>query len=394
MNDRLETAVIFTNNRILGFAASAEYATALAGIEPVDYFWAFDELSGWFPRSIWTPEFAPTAAVLDINATHDPFMQCAAAVAANPNVSVRLTTDAVRARPAELTRAMVGLANSTSGRAICAIGGGEARQAKPFGYKRSEGLARLEDVLRLHRMLLDADEPFDFEGNIWKFTNAYIGDVGSRRPELWALGGGPKLIELAAKYADGFETCTPLAIPNAERWADQVVTVRAQVEAADRDPGAFGMGIWIAAMIHDDPAVIDAAMDNPLLAVFTAVLGRFNQRDWLSEGLQPVMPENWHYAMKLLPFDISRPEAQDMIDRVPREMVEKSFIAGSPAQVAEAASAFVEAGANFVGIVDVMPLVLDPAEGEAAFARGLEVCGLLKQRFPAATPVPAGAGSV
>ena len=61
---------------------------------------------------------------------------------------------------------------------------------------------------------------------------------------------------------------------------------------------------------------------------------------------------------------------------------------------AEAASAFVEAGANFVGIVDVMPLLLDPTEGEAAFARGIEVCGLLKQRYPSAAAVPAGVGSV
>lgn len=380
MTPPLETAVIFTNNRMVNLQASADYARALADIDPVDYFWAFDELSGWFPRSMWTPELAPLAGVLDINATHDPFLQCAAAVAANPHTSVRLTTDALRARPAELVRAMAGLANSTTGRAICAIGAGEQRQAKPFGYKRSEGLPRFEDVLRLHRLLLDADEPFDFEGNVWQFKNAYIGDVGPQRPELWALGGGPKLIELAAKYADGFETCTPLAMPTAERWAAQVIDVREQVEAGGRDPDGFGFGMWIAAMVHDDPDVIEAALSNPLLSVFAAVLGRFNQRDWLAEGLTPAMPEAWHYSMKLLPFDISRSEADAMIERVPRAMVEKSFFIGSPPEIADAASQFVDGGANFVGIVDVLPLLLDPAEGEAAFGRSVQACALLKQR--------------
>lgn len=392
MTGALETAVIFTNNRLLGFGASADYARALASIEPVDYFWTFDELSGWFPRSMWSPQLAPAAGIMDINATHDPFMQCAAAVAANPDVSVRLTTDAVRARPAELVRSMSGLANSTSGRAICAIGAGEQRQSKPFGYKRSEGLARLEDVMRLHRMLLDAKEPFDFEGNVWQFTNAYIGDTGARRPELWALGGGPKLIELAAKYADGFETCTPLAVPDTDRWAEQVATVRTQVQTAGRDPEAFGLGMWIAALIHDDPDVIEAALANPLLSVFSAVLGRFNQRDWRSEGLEPAMPDSWHYSMKLLPFDISQDEAQGMIDRVPRAMVEKSFVIGSPAEIAEAAAPFVDAGANFVGIVDVLPLLLDPSEGEAAYARGVQACALLKNKYP--SPAVAAAAEV
>lgn len=384
MNGPVETALLFTNNRMLDLRASADYAVSLANLEAVDYFWTFDELSGWFPRSMWTPEVAPMAAVLDINATNDPFLQCAAAVAANPDASVRLTTDAVRARPAELTRAMANLANSTTGRAVCAIGAGEQRQAKPFGYKRSEGLARLEDVLRLHRMLLDADEPFDFSGNIWQFKNAYIGNPGPRRPELWALGGGPKLIELAAKYADGFETCTPLAIPNAELWAEQVRDVRGHVEAADRDPNGFGFGIWIAALMHDDPHVIEAALFNPLLAVFAALLGRFNQRDWLLEGLEPVMPMEWHYSMRLLPFDIPRAEAEDIIARVPRAMVEKSFVIGSPADIADVAAGFVHAGANFVGIVDVFPLLAGPAEGEAAFARGVQACALLKQRTFAA----------
>jgi phthiodiolone/phenolphthiodiolone dimycocerosates ketoreductase len=382
VNGPAETALLFTNNRMLDLRASADYAVSLANLEAVDYFWTFDELSGWFPRSMWLPQIAPMAAVLDINATNDPFLQCAAAVAANPDASVRLTTDAVRARPAELTRAMAGLANSTTGRAVCAIGAGEQRQSRPFGYKRSEGLARLEDVLRLHRMLLDADEPFDFSGNIWQFKNAYIGSTGNRRPELWALGGGPKLIELAAKYADGFETCTPLAIPDVDRWAQQVRDVRGQVEAAGRDPDTFGFGIWIAALMHDDPQVINAALDNPLLSVFAALLGRFNQRDWLLEGLTPVMPTDWHYSMRLLPFDIPRSEAEDIIARVPRAMVEKSFVIGSPAEIADVAGTFVDAGATFVGIVDVFPLLADPAEGEAAFARGVQACTLLKQREP------------
>ena len=382
VNGPVETAVLFTNNRMLNLQASAEYAAALTNLDAVDYFWTFDELSGWFPRSMWSTRVAPMAGVLDINATHDPFLQCAAAVTGNPHTPVRLTTDAVRARPAELVRAMSGLANSTTGRVVCAIGAGEQRQARPFGYKRSEGLARLEDVLRLHRLLLDADEPFDFNGNIWQFKNGYIGTPGPRRPELWALGGGPKLIELATKYADGFETCTPLAIPNAELWAEQVRDVRARVEAAGRDPEAFGFGIWIAALIHDDPKVIDAALSNPLLSIFAAVLGRFNQRDWLREGLEPVMPAEWHYSMRLLPFDIPQTEAEDIIERVPRAMVEKSFVIGSPAQIADTAAAFVDAGATFVGIVDVFPLLADPAEGEAAFGRGVEACALLKQRDP------------
>ena len=43
---------------------------------------------------------------------------------------------------------------------------------------------------------------------------------------------------------------------------------------------------------------------------FYGVLGRLNQRDWRKEGLEPVFPDDWHYALRLLPHALTDSETQ------------------------------------------------------------------------------------
>ena len=56
---------------------------------------------------------------------------------------------------------MVPLANATSGKTAVAIGADELRQAKPFGHKRSEGPARMEDLFQLMHVLYERDGPIN-----------------------------------------------------------------------------------------------------------------------------------------------------------------------------------------------------------------------------------------
>ncbi len=209
MNAAPVTALPFDNHRTTPVSAIPPYVGFMEQAN-IDYFWLWDELSGWFPGNLWKPETAPMAAVMDGNSTYDPFVEAAFAIAANPKINLRLSTDAIRNGPAELMRKLYTLQGSTEGQVVLALGAGELRQARPFGYKRSEGLSRMEDLLKLSHLLWEADEPFDFEGNHWTFKNGFIGATKpAKRPQIWALGGGPKLLEMAAKYCDGLEAAIP-----------------------------------------------------------------------------------------------------------------------------------------------------------------------------------------
>lgn len=372
----LRTAIPYPNHRGAPLAGIRPFVETLDASGVVDQFWIWDELTGWAPEGFGVPD---GAEIPDAHSTHDPFIECAFAVAASSRIGVRSTTDAVRSRPAELTRTLLSLASATSGPVTIAMGSGEARHIKPYGYKPGEGIARMEDIFRLARELLNAERPFDFDGHHWTFRNAYIGRLREHKPEFWALGGGPKLMDIAAKYADGLEGGVPSAVASLEVFSEHVQAMRVKLDHAGRDPADFGFGIWLTVGLHEDRGEIQKAMDVATLKWFSACYGRFNQALWESEGLETVFNPKWHYGVNFLPFNMNAKECEAIAARVPRAMVEKSAFWGTPAEAAAFGQQFIDAGASFVGVLDVMPLATGPAGWPDSIARSIEVCRLLKR---------------
>lgn len=383
MTRRIETGLPFDNHRHTPITMTADFARALDASGVVDYLWLWDELSGWFPGQLWSEENTPAAAFLDPNSTYDPFVQAAVALAANPRMSVRLSTDAIRSAPAELLRKMISLANCTEGKVVIAVGAGELRQSKPFGYKRAEGLKRLEDVFKFVRRLYDEPEPWTEEGNHWHYKNATIGTHRpANRPEFWALGGGPILLDIAAKYADGFEVATPQSSRTPAEFAETVTMMREKVAGYGRDPDAFGFGIWNICVCHDDEDGIEEVLANPLVKYFAGQFGRLDSAQWAEEGETPVMPEGWHYAMKWAPFEQSDEEVARIVKETTPSMTRKAFHVGTPEQLRELNAQFIEAGAQFVGMLDMTPLALGPAQAQESVRRHMEMFAGLKNAQP------------
>jgi phthiodiolone/phenolphthiodiolone dimycocerosates ketoreductase len=164
---------------------------------------------------MWAPEYTGLAALLpDVDSFPDPFAMASLHLAATDRLGVTLATDAIRRGPAEVMQSMLTL-SSLSGEhrpPILQMGAGQRKQCKPFGWKRTQGLKRFEDQLRFIDAFWSTDGPVNMEGNHWSYSEARIGRGGTQvRPRVWALGGGPRLIDLATTYADGFATSVPSA---------------------------------------------------------------------------------------------------------------------------------------------------------------------------------------
>lgn len=377
----LRTALPFWGSRAVPVRQLGAFAEALkAG--GVDYFWTWDQLTFLFPPSLWTPETTALANEMpDTDSFHDAFISCAVAGVAAPGLGVMIGgTDAIRRGPAELLQTMLSLADLTEGRALCCLAAGEVKQISPFGYNRSEGLARLEDVLRIVKALSECDGPIDYEGNIWKLKKAYVGTIRPQRPEFWAIGAGPKLIDLAARYADGFISVAPNACPTPERYNGHMRKIQDGMEAAERKVDDFGYGLIFEVLCHEDPAVIEAARENRLLKFLAAMNGRLNQKDWVAEGVEPAFPLDWHYALRLLPSEMTLEEANDAIDRVSPKMMEKSFISGSPKEVADQIVEYVHAGVNLIAPADCLPLALGSGVAMESFVRMLKLIELVREK--------------
>ena len=322
----------------------------------VDYVSAPDVLglTSFVPPQIerLTPPEAP-----DNSSWYDPAIALGVVAVKHPKLGViHGGVNAIRNGPAELFRAGMTLANLTEGRAMCWVSVGELYNVKPFGYKRSEGLARFEDHFRLYNLLWERDTPFDFQGNVWKFESAYIGGARGHRPEMWAMGGGPRLIGIAANYADGWVTCVPMAAANPEAFAERVKTVREAVERAGRDPDAFGIAIMPNCLIHEDEEVIRNSYKSPMIRFLAALWGRSPQINWRAEGLQPPLPEGYEYSVRFDSLKLTDEDFAGILARTPDEMVEKSYVSGSPKQVTDQLQAYVDAGATLVQPVDLLSL--------------------------------------
>ncbi len=178
----------------------------------VDDIGMSDQMNSFFPPSLWTEENTPRATILpDPDSYPHGQSMLAYAAALAPESQFSVMTDAIRNPPSELVQAMLTTANMTKGKVKYNIGGGEIKQCKQYGWKRSQGLGRMEDLFKIFDLLWNsaAGEPVNYEGNYTNLKNASLGGAKHHRPQVWGLGGGPKLLDLVTSYCDGTSVATP-----------------------------------------------------------------------------------------------------------------------------------------------------------------------------------------
>lgn len=359
----------------------ASQAKQLQDSGAVDHVYLSDQMLSWWPPSMWNATNAPAAALLpDSDSFADQFALAGYIAAQAPGLGIMLSTDAVRWGPGELMRSALTLADLTEGRFTLMLGAGEVKQCQPFGWKRSQGLARLEDHLRLYREIWNAKEPFDFEGNYWKFDTAWLGGAKNFQPTIWTIGGGPKLVDLTTSYANGLTTVTPGVWSSPEQTARNTGEMKEQLRAKGRDPQDFGFGPVLMVVMHTDESVIDRVLDNPLARFIVAIWGRLHMPDWRKEGFEPPFPDDWHYAHRLLAHKMSAADVDDVLSKVTREMVEKAFIIGTPETVATELQRYIDAGVTRIMPGNVASVVLDASEAEASMWADIELMRKLKEK--------------
>ncbi|PQM45417.1 LLM class flavin-dependent oxidoreductase [Mycobacterium talmoniae] len=375
----LETCVGLWTNRYFPAAVLAEQSKVLQDSGVVDGVLVPDQLAGFLPRQLWREENTPIASIVrDPDSAMDAFMVAPYIYAAAPRLNMHLTTDSIRRAPSELIQSMLTLAHITEGHANFQIGGGEVKQTRPFGHPYKQGMSRMRDLMQIYRRAVETDGPFDYAGERWTFENAFLGNANEHLPTLWGLGGGPRLTDCSTSFADGMAFTLPGAFSNPDQVAEAVGSIRKEVEQKGRDPEAFRIGLWAAILLHPDQSVLEKAFDNPLIKFFSAANGRVESRQWQAEGLPLPFPQGWAYYKDLLPNDTPDDLVDTILAATTREHVERSWFAGSPADVAAQMRPYLEAGIDWVLPFDYLPVVGDPADAPAAVGWMVDLCRELK----------------
>jgi phthiodiolone/phenolphthiodiolone dimycocerosates ketoreductase len=380
----LKTGVGIWSSRHLNPKVSAQFAQILEADPHIDQLVVWDQLMNWFPQALWEPANSPMAAAFpDVDSIADPFLITAFALSAVEKLGFAICCDALRREPAEMAQSLLTLAMATEGQGSLFLGAGEARHIVPFGRRRSIGLKRLEDAFQVMRLLLKETEPVNHDGRVWEMRDAFIGNGGKdRRPEVIAMGGGPRLTDAALRHADGWSAGAPFVYANAERYGEVVRGHRQTLEGLGRDPDGFSFGLHHIVFLAEDKDEFERHIDNPLVKWYAATGGRINMADWAPEGIKPVMPLDWHYAFKMLPGSMSKAELLAITDQVTPEMVRKTFFHGTPEEIAAEIRPFVEQGADRHLIADVSGLIVE-TDPTLAFQRLGEICRHVKADQPA-----------
>jgi phthiodiolone/phenolphthiodiolone dimycocerosates ketoreductase len=193
-------------------------------------------------------------------------------------------------------------------------------------------------------------------------------------------GAGPRALDIAARYADGWVIPAPAAFAHVEEYAAKVTEVKQKVEAYGRDPEAFIFGVEAIALIHEDPAAIEDAIDNSeFVASFASIYGRMAHAEWESEDdVELARPRDYNYTLDLLPNEVTQAENDAVMAKVSRAMKSKSFAHGTRQEVTDHWMQYVDAGASWIGFLDFAPFVFGLEEATNCLDRNIDVCRMLK----------------
>lgn len=170
-----------------------------------------------------------------------------------------LVTAAQYRNPALLAKIVAGVDQMSDGRIEFGIGAGwKAEEYHAYGYEFPPAGARVEqlkDTLEICRRLWTSDRA-TYHGKHYRIEDAVCAPKPAQRPHppIWVGGSGPRVMRLAARYADGFDLGRrgPAGAPLS---ATEMAAALAEVRTVCRDAGRerpIALSHWTGAELGSD----------------------------------------------------------------------------------------------------------------------------------------------
>jgi phthiodiolone/phenolphthiodiolone dimycocerosates ketoreductase len=320
----------------------ADYLTGLAA--GADSFWVADHLNSVVPSSMWQTKYVGAAKIIPKMDAHvEPWTMLG--YLAGHNKIGRMTlgvavTDTGRRNPAVTAQAAVTLQHLTRGRAILGIGTGEREGNEPYGVEWSKPVARFEEAMATIRALWDSNgELVSRESAYFPLHNATFAltPYKGKWPEMWIAAHGPRMIRAAGRYADGWFPGTT----RASEYGKQLNDLRTAASDAGRDPMAITPAGIRFILTGRSQGEIDEIVDSKLVRLFTL---NSPATDWARHGAEHPMGADFKGVQDLVPQLIDEQTALSFVSKVPRELVKELFVVGMPDDIVDQLAAFRDNG--------------------------------------------------
>lgn len=311
--------------------------------------WLSDHLVSLWPDSIWTEEFTDLASVNPSPHRHLDGLAMAAAVAALTSRTPIATSvvDTARRHPAMLAQTALTIDHISKGRFILGLGSGELENVVPYGFDFSRPVSRFEEALQVIRLLWESNGPVDFDGQFYKLHHARLDTepFEGRFPPIWVGCSGPRMLNIAGRYADGW---WPVGTFTPEAYEQMLASLREAAERAGRDPMAINTAGFLTCLIGDE-GEIEEMIRQPLVKAFLLqVRGDFLK----AKGFSHPMGGAWKGIHDIDPAVLTRDRIIQFLDAVEPGAVLAALPHGTPRRIAEIAKGLVDAGMQVPKILD------------------------------------------
>ena len=190
--------------------------------------------------------------------------------------------------PSLLAKTVATLDSIGAGRIDLGVGAGWLQdEFTAFGYRFGtvgERFTALEETLQVLEALLDgAEASGTFGGVTLKSARLLPPPVQRPRPPVWVGGkGGPRLLRLAARHADGWNVVWRIT---PQDYARKVHDVAAACEIEGRDPATFRRSIGLYGLIAEDERAAAALWERARVSMPGRVLDAESWEGWRADTL-------------------------------------------------------------------------------------------------------------
>jgi len=327
----------------------AAMVARLSRLLRLDFILVWDHVQNFFPRSMWDQRLS--YGIRPGASPHEDFEAFTAlgrlsAVSGKLQLGVGVT-DILRRHPIALAQAAVTLSHLTGRPFILGLGAGERMGTEPYGLDGSPSAERLEDAARFIRAAFDAAERrqnFDVEGRYFHAERAVFDLQPPRgaRPVIWVAAHAQRALGVVGRNGDGWY---PHLVKDPAGYERGLGIVRAAATEAGRDPASITpaghVDLLVAPSVRQVRDLLDSRLARWIGAYAPATM-------WREVGATHPLGDDFAGYRDVLPERLDPATVEEMIQTVPREVVERRIMWGTPDQVARQMDLLVEAGLRAV----------------------------------------------
>jgi phthiodiolone/phenolphthiodiolone dimycocerosates ketoreductase len=304
-----------------------------------------DHFAGFVPQSIWNPDLSPIALLQQSPHT---FFELASIMGACASVTenvklISCVTEPIRRHPILLAQTFLTLDHISNGRVIFGIGAGEIENIEPYGLSYSGQVGKLREALEIIRLVWHSHEPFSYEGKYWKLKDAVMSLRPAKEgkpPPIWIAALGPKMLELAAEFGDGWIP----AIAKPDSYGKGLKIIQNHRNKLNRT-GTFTAALWNWCILADDSSDCERLMQTPLARAFALLLPA---SDWKQLGFTHPLGDNFNAFTHYIPMRYDRESTLNAIEQVPIEVLREFYMYGDSETIIKELEEYVRQGLDHI----------------------------------------------